>query len=196
MLLIGALPEPITSALPITSAPLVLFIYLILALLLVSALTSAVVRNMLWAIGSFASSMALLAVLYLAIAPFLLFAVQLVIYTTVSAGLLLGLLRETTGLERAPTSPFSRRWIVGGAVAAALGAVLVVVVAATSWPTGPVGSAGTGLGEALTGTYVVGLAVLVVILASAALGSGLMLAAPTLASTRGAGSIRGSGPRR
>ena len=190
MPLIGALPQPITSA------PLVLFIYLLLTLLLVMALTSAVVRNTLWAIGSFASSMALVALLYLTIAPFLLFAVQLVIYTSVSAALLLGLLRETSGFERPLTSPFGRRWIAGGAVVAALGAVLVLVVAATSWPTGLTGSFRPGLGEALTTTYVVGLAVLVVILASAALGSGLMLAAPTLTHARGGGSLRGSGPRR
>jgi NADH:ubiquinone oxidoreductase subunit 6 (subunit J) len=187
--LIGALPQPITSA------PLVLFIYLVLILLVVTAVTSAVVRNTLWAIGTFASTMAVLAVLYLTIAPFLLFAVQLVIYTTVSAGLLLGLLRQTTGLERPPISPFSRQWIVGGAVAAALGALLVLVLAATSWPTGPV-NAGLGLDAALTRTYVVGLGVLVVILASAALGSGLLLVAPTLPSPRAGGSLRGSGPRR
>ena len=190
MPLIGALPQPITSA------PLVLFVYLVLTLLLVMALTSAIVRNTLWAIGSFASSMALVALLYLTIAPFLLFAVQLVIYTSVSAALLLGLLRETSGLERPPTSPFSRQWIAGGAVVAALVAVLVLVVAAMSWPTGLIGNAGPGLGEALTKTYVVGLAVLVVILASAALGSGLMLAAPTPPSPRGGGPMRGSGPRR
>jgi len=190
VLLIGALLQPITSA------PLVLFTYLVLALLLVTALTSALVRNTLWAIGSFASSMAALALLYLAIAPFLLFAVQLVIYSTVSAGLLIGLLRQTTGLERPPISPISRQWITGAAVAAALAALLVFVVAATSWPVGLIGSEAPGLNEVLTRTYVVGLAVLVVILASAALGSGLLLAAPTRPSPRGGGSVRGSGPRR
>ena len=81
-------------------------------------------------------------------------------------------------------------------VAMYLSLVLVVVLATTSWPIGLIGNAGPGVGEALGTKYVVGLAVLVVILASAALGSGLMLAAPTLPSLRGGGSIRGSGPRR
>ena len=190
MPLIGALPQPITSA------PLVILLYVVLTLMLVSALTSVLVRDTLWAIGAFSSSMVLIAVLYLTIAPFLLFAVQLLVFTTVSAALLIGLLRRTTGLGRSTQGPLHRDWIVGAAVVAALLALLVVVLATTSWPIGLIGNAGPGVGEALGTKYVVGLAVLVVILASAALGSGLMLAAPTLPSLRGGGSIRGSGPRR
>jgi uncharacterized MnhB-related membrane protein len=53
--LIGALPQPITEA------PLVILIYAVVVLMLLTAVTSVVVRNTLWAIGSFASSMALLA---------------------------------------------------------------------------------------------------------------------------------------
>jgi NADH:ubiquinone oxidoreductase subunit 6 (subunit J) len=173
VLLKGTLPQAMTSA------PLVLLVYAVLILLVVNAVTSVVVRNMLWAIGAFASGMALLALLYLAIAPFLLFAVQLLIYTTVSAGLLLGLLRQTTGLNRPPDSPFNRQWIVGAAVAAALGALLVIIVAATSWPATVSGS--LDFGEALVNGYVVGLATLVVLVASAALGVGLLLAMPRLA---------------
>jgi len=186
--LIGALPQPITSA------PLVILLYVVLTLMIVSALTSVVVRDTLWAIGAFSSSMVLIAVLYLTIAPFLLFAVQLLVFTTVSAALLIGLLRRTTGLGRSTQGPLRRDWIVGAAVVAALLALLVVVLAMTSWPIGLL--AGPGLGEALSTKYVVGLAVLVVILASAALGSGLILAAPTLPSPRSGGPIRGSGPRR
>ncbi len=172
MPLIGALPQPITSA------PLVILLYVVLTLMIVSALTSVLVRDTLWAIGAFSSSMVLIAVLYLTIAPFLLFAVQL------------------PGLGRSTQGPLHRDWIVGAAVVAALLALLVVVLATTSWPIGLIGNAGPGVGEALGTKYVVGLAVLVVILASAALGSGLMLAAPTLPSLRGGGPIRGSGPRR
>jgi NADH:ubiquinone oxidoreductase subunit 6 (subunit J) len=182
--LIGALPQPITSA------PLVILIYAVLLLMVASALASVVLRNTLYAIGAFAATMVLVALLYLTIAPFLLFAVQLLVFTTVSAALLLGLLRRTTGLE-STQEPFSREWIVGAAVAAAVLALLVVVVATTAWPVRLTTSAATGFGATLTNTYVVGLAVLVVILASAALGSGLLLAAPTLPSPRPRG-----GPRR
>jgi NADH:ubiquinone oxidoreductase subunit 6 (subunit J) len=191
--LIGALPQPITSA------PLVILIYAVLVLMVASALASVWLRNTLYAIGAFAATMVLLALLYLTIAPFLLFAVQLLVFTTVSAALLVGLLRQTAGLD-STQAPFSREWIIGGAVAAALLALLVLVVATTSWPVRASANAGAGFGAALTNSYVVGLAVLVVILASAALGSGLLLAAPTLPSPRGGGSkspaSRPKGPRR
>jgi NADH:ubiquinone oxidoreductase subunit 6 (subunit J) len=188
--LIGALPQPITSA------PLVLFIYLVLILMVGSALASVVLRNTLYAVGAFVATMVLVALLYLAIAPFLLFAVQLLVVTTVSAALLIGLLRETTGLDPSTVGPLSREWIVGAAVAAALLALLGVILGATSWPNGVCCSTIVGFGETLTNTYVVGLAVLVVILAAAALGTGLLLVAPTRPSGRGGPSIRDRGPRR
>ena len=178
MPLIGALPQPITSA------PVVLFVYLVLILMLGSALASVLLRNTLYTIGAFAASMVLLALLYLTIAPFLLFAVQLLVFSTVSAGLLVGLLRRTTGLQPSTIGPFSREWIIGAAVSAAFLALLVLVLATTSWPIGLIGNAGPGIGETLTRKYVVGLGVLVVILTSAAIGSGLLLAAPTLPSQR------------
>jgi NADH:ubiquinone oxidoreductase subunit 6 (subunit J) len=176
VLLIGA-PQPITEA------PLVILIYAVLILMLASALASVLLRNALYAIGAFAATMVLVALLYLALAPFLLFAVQLLVITTVSAALLVGLLRQTSGLQ-STQERFSREWIIGAAVAAALLALLVVVVATTSWPAGVTGNAGAGFGTTLTNMYVVGLAVLVVILASAALGGGLLRAAPTLPSPR------------
>jgi NADH:ubiquinone oxidoreductase subunit 6 (subunit J) len=188
--LIGALPQPITSA------PLVLFIYLVLILMLGSALASVLVRNALYAIGAFAASMVLVALLYLMIAPFLLFAVQLLVFTIVSAALLIGLLQKTTGLRPSTLGPFSREWVIGAAVSAAVLALFVVVLATTSWPVGLTGNAGPGIGETLTNKYVVGLGVLVVIVASAALGSGILLAAPTAASPRGGGTLRGREPRR
>jgi NADH:ubiquinone oxidoreductase subunit 6 (subunit J) len=175
--LIGALPQPITEA------PLVILIYAVLALMLASALASVLLRSTVFATAAFAVTMALVALLYLTIAPFLLFAVQLLVFTTVSAALVVGLLRRTTGLETTQ-EPLSREWIVGAAVAAAILAVLVVVVATTSWPVRATANAGAELGTSLTNTYVVGLAVLVVILASAALGSGLLLAAPLLPPSR------------
>jgi len=178
VLLIGALPQPITSA------PLVILIYAVLVLMVASALASVLLRNMLYAIGAFAATMVLVALLYLTIAPFLLFAVQLLVFTTVSAALLVGLLRQTAGLDTTQ-EPFSREWIIGAAVAAALLALLVLVVATTSWPIRLTANAGPGFGATLTNSYIVGLAVLVVIVASAALGSGLLLAAPTLPSPRG-----------
>jgi NADH:ubiquinone oxidoreductase subunit 6 (subunit J) len=157
----------------------------VVILMLVTAVTSVVVRNLLWAVGSFATSMALLALLYLTIAPFLVFAVQLVIYTTVSTGLLLGLLRQTSGLEHPPISSFARQWMAGGAVTAALGALLVLVIAlapATPWPAEPfragIISQPFSIRATLLDTYLVGLATLVVLIASAALGSVLLLAKP------------------
>ncbi len=177
MPLIGALPQPITSA------PLVILIYAVLVLMVASALASVWFRSTLYALGAFAATMVLVALLYLTIAPFLLFAVQLLVFTTVSAALLVGLLRQTAGLD-STQEPFSREWIIGAAVAAALLALLVVVEATTSWPVRASANAGAGFGATLTNTYVVGLAVLVVILASAALGSGLLLAATTLPAPR------------
>ena len=185
MPLIGALPQPITSA------PLVILIYAVLLLMVASALASVLLRNTLYAIGGFAATMVLAALLYLTIAPFLLFAVQLLVFTTVSAALLVGLLRQTAGLE-STQEPFSREWIVGAAVAAALLALLIVVIATTSWPIRVTTTAAVGFGATLTNTYVVGLAVLVVILAAAALGSGLLLAAPTVTSARERDRARGS----
>jgi NADH:ubiquinone oxidoreductase subunit 6 (subunit J) len=184
--LIGELPQPITSA------PLVLFVYLVLILMVGSALASVLLRNTLYAVGAFAASMVLVALLYLSIAPFLLFAVQLLVFTTVSAALLIGLLRETTGLKPTTQGPLSREWIIGAAVSAAVLALVGVVLGATSWPTGFCCGIIVGLGPVLTNTYPVGLAVLAVILASAALGSGLLLAAPSKPSHRGSTTARGS----
>jgi NADH:ubiquinone oxidoreductase subunit 6 (subunit J) len=181
--LIGALPQPITSA------PLVILIYAVLALMVAGALASVLLRSTVFAIGGFAATMVLVALLYLTIAPFLLFAVQLLVFTTVSAAVIVGLVRQTAGLA-STQEPFSREWIVGAAVAAALLALLVVIVASTSWPVAVTPNTVAGLGATLTNTYVVGLAVLVVILASAALGSGLLLVAP-----RGGGSTRAPSPR-
>ena len=178
MPLIGALPQPITSA------PLVILIYAVLLLMVASALASVLLRSTVIATGAFAATMVLVALLYLTIAPFLLFAVQLLVFTTVSAALLVGVLRRTTGLE-STQEPFSREWIVGTAATAAVLALLVVVVATTSWPVRPTVNAAAGFGATLANTYVVGLAVLVVILACAALGGGLLLAAPTRARPRG-----------
>jgi NADH:ubiquinone oxidoreductase subunit 6 (subunit J) len=186
--LIGALPQPITSA------PLVILIYAVLLLMVAGALASVLLRSTVFAVGAFAATMVLVALLYLTIAPFLLFAVQLLVFTTVSAALLVGLLRRTTGLD-STQEPFRREWIIGAAVAAAVLALLVVVAATTSWPLRATTSAGAGFGATLTNTYVVGLAVLVVILACAALGGGLLLAAPTLPSPRAGGSTRTPSPR-
>jgi NADH:ubiquinone oxidoreductase subunit 6 (subunit J) len=178
VLLIGALPQPITTA------PLVLFIYLVLILLVGSALATVLLRNTLFVIGAFSASMVLISLLYLTIAPFLLFAVQLLIFTTVSAAILIGMLRQTTGLQPSTVGPLSREWIIGAAISAVLLALLGVVLGVTTWPNGLCCSIVVGFGPTLTNTYVVGLGVLVVILASAALGSGLLLAAATLVSPR------------
>jgi NADH:ubiquinone oxidoreductase subunit 6 (subunit J) len=180
--LIGALPQPITSA------PLVLFVYLVLILLIGSALASVLLRNTLYGIGAFAASMVLVALLYLAIAPFLLVAVQLLVFTTVSAALLIGLLRSTTGLKASSVGRLSPEWIIGAAVSAALFALLALVLGATAWPVHLCCSLPESVADVLANSYAVGLAVLAVILGSAALGSGLLLAAPTLPSPRGGGS--------
>jgi NADH:ubiquinone oxidoreductase subunit 6 (subunit J) len=180
--LIGALPQPITSA------PLVLFVYLVLILLIGSALASVLLRNTLYAVGAFAASMVLVALLYLAIAPFLLVAIQLLVFTTVSAALLIGLLRATTGLRTSSVGSLSPEWIIGAAVLAVLFALLALVLGATAWPVQVCCALPLSFGETLSNDYPVAFAVLAVILASAALGSGLLLAAPSLPSPRGAGS--------
>ena len=182
MPLIGALPQPITSA------PLVFFVYLVLILLIGSALATVLLRNTLYAVGAFAASMVLVALLYLAIAPFLLVALQLLVFTTVSALLLIGLLRATTGLRTSSVGRLSPEWIIGAAVSAVMFALLALVLGATSWPVQFCCGLGENFGGVLGAIYPVGLAVLAVIVGSAALGTGLILIAPTLASSRGGGS--------
>jgi len=181
LLLIGTLPAPITSA------PLVILIYVVLILMVASALASVLLRSVLYSVAAFAATMVLIALLYLTIAPFLLFAIQLLVFTTVSAAVLIGLLRTTTGLQQTSAGPFIREWILGAAVAGATLALLGVVVGATSWPVRVCCSAMGSFGSTLANTYVVGLATLAVLLASAALGAGLMLVAPTLAAPRAGG---------
>jgi NADH:ubiquinone oxidoreductase subunit 6 (subunit J) len=185
--LIGALPQPITSA------PLVLFVYLVLILLLGSALACVLLRNTLYAIAAFAGSTVLVALLYLAIAPFLLVAVQLLVFTTISAALLIGLLRTTTGLRASSVGRLSPEWIIGAAVSAVFFALLALVLGATAWPVQACCALPESFGGVLGSTYAVGLAVLAVIAGSAALGSGLLLFAPTLPSPRGGGSTTARG---
>jgi NADH:ubiquinone oxidoreductase subunit 6 (subunit J) len=178
---------------PITEAPLVILIYAVLVLMVASAVASVLLRNMVYAVGAFATTMLVVAILYLIIAPFLLFAVQLLIFTTVSAVLLIGLLRETSGLERPTVGPFSREWIIGGAAAAALLALVGVVAAATSWPIreGPQGIACCpSFLNTVTDGYRVALATVVILIGSAALGSGLLLASSRRAVTRPPGKRR------
>ena len=179
-MLIGTLPEPITSA------PLVILIYVVLIVMVASALASVLLRDILYSIGAFAATMVMIALLYLAIAPFLLFAIQLLVFTTISAALLIGMLRLTTGVVPVTAGPFSREWIVGAALAAVVLAIVAVMVGATSWPVGFVGNV-VGFGPTLTNTYVVGLATVIVLLASSALGAGLLVLVPTLPSPRGGG---------
>jgi NADH:ubiquinone oxidoreductase subunit 6 (subunit J) len=188
VLLIGSLPQPITSG------PLVLFVYLILIVMVGSALASVLLRNLLYAMGAFAATMVMVSLLYLTIAPFLLFVFQLLVFSTVSAAVLFALLRDTTGLRNTALGPFSREWIIGGAVAGALLALVAVVMALTSWPTHICCGLGLpgDLGSALRNGYVVALATAAILLSSAALGSGLLLAAPTLPFPRGGGSVRAS----
>lgn len=194
LLLKGSVP------LPITAEPAVIVIYVLLILIVGTALASILLRNLLFAIASFSATMVGVALLYLLLAPFLLFAVQLLIFTTISAGLLLALLRSTSGLESPPESPFSPELIAGSAVGAALLALLGVVAGATNWPVRIHGGPMVGLGGTLVNTYVVGIAVLVVILASAALGAGLLtIQRPgrraTTVTTAPPGGRRRSGPR-
>ena len=181
MPLIGAVQEPITSA------PLVIFIYLVLILMIAGALAGILLRSTLYAIGTFSATLALVALLYLTIAPFLLFAVQLLVFTTVSAALLIGLLRETSGIEASTVGPFSREWIIGAAVAAALLALVGVVAAATSWPirVGPQGIVCCpSYLPLVTDGYRVALATVIVLIGSAALGCGLLLASSRHVATR------------
>jgi NADH:ubiquinone oxidoreductase subunit 6 (subunit J) len=133
-----------------------------------------VLRNLIFAIGGFAITMGALALLYLMLAPFLLFAAQLLVFTGVSAFLLLGLLRRTGGIEPAPDSPFSPELIAGVAVGSALMALVGLVVGATNWPVRITGVQ-AGFGGTVANQYVVAIAVVVVLLASAALGAALLM---------------------
>jgi NADH:ubiquinone oxidoreductase subunit 6 (subunit J) len=194
VLLIGAVPQPITSA------PLVVAIYVVLILMIASALASVLFRSTVYAIGAYSATMALVGLFYLLLgAPLLLFALQLLVFTTVSAALLVGLLRRTTGIDRSSETALRPDWIVGAGVATALLALLtVVLVAVTTWPVGFCCGIVVGLGPTLTNTYVVGLAVLVVIVASGALGAGLLLATSRAAprSHRAESPAQERGPRR
>jgi NADH:ubiquinone oxidoreductase subunit 6 (subunit J) len=185
--LIGTLPAPITAA------PLVILIYLVLLLMVAAAVASVLLRNSLYALGAFCATMLLVAILYLTIAPALLFAFQLLVFTTISAAVLVALLRQTTGLEGATVGPFSREWIAGAAVSAALLALVGVVMAATNWPVQFCCSIIVGFTETLSNTYVVGIWTLAVLLGSAALGCGLMLAAPVRPVPTGGRISRGRG---
>lgn len=187
MPLIGSLPAPITSA------PLVILIYVVLILMVGSALASVVLRNLLYAVGAFAATMLLVAILYLTIAPVLLFAFQLLVFTTVSAALLIGLLRQTSGLTASRVGPLSREWIIGAGVAAAFFALVGVVLAVTNWPVHTCCALPESFTSTLGTTYIVGIWTLAILLASAALGCGLMLIAPatsTLPTARGGGRTR------
>jgi len=193
VLLKGTLPAAISSA------PLVILIYIVLLLMLGCAIASVLLRNLVYAVGAFAATMLLAAIVYLTIAPALLFAVQLLIFTGISALLLIGLLRSTTGLEAAAVGPFSRERIIGAAVAAVVLALVGVVVAATSWPVRACCSAIEGFGGSLSHAYVVGLAAIAVLLASSALGAGFILrTTPALPSPRGGGKtgLRGQSSKR
>jgi NADH:ubiquinone oxidoreductase subunit 6 (subunit J) len=163
-----------TVPIPITSTPLVLLIYVVMVLMLAAGLASVLLRNLLYAIAAFMATMVLVALLYLLIAPFLLFAIQLLVFTTVAAVLTVGLVRRTTGLDRPPLSPFGAELLSGAVIAAALLALLGVVAATTAWPVRVAPDLVEGFGTTLTGTYVVGLATLVVLIASAALGASLL----------------------
>ena len=176
----GTLPAPITAV------PLVILIYVVLGLMVASALASVLLRNMLYALGAFAGTMLLVAILYLTIAPALLFAFQLLVFTTISAVLLVALLRRTTGLEASPVGPLSGEWIAGAAVSAALLALVGVVMVATSWPVHICCSAQESFTQTLGNSYVVAVWTVAILLASTALGCGLLLAAPTVLSSRGA----------
>jgi NADH:ubiquinone oxidoreductase subunit 6 (subunit J) len=172
--LIGAVPQPISSA------PLVILIYVVLILMVGCALASVVLRNLLYAVGAFAATMLLVAILYLTIAPVLLFAFQLLVFTTVSSALLIGLLRQTSGLTASRVGPLSREWIIGAGVAGAFFALLGVVLAVTSWPVRACCALPESFTYALGTTYVVGVWTLAILLGSAALGSGLLLASTTV----------------
>jgi len=75
-------------------------------------------------------------------------------------------------------------------------ALLAVVLGATAWPVRPCCALPLSLGSTLINDYPVAFAVLALILGSAAIGTGLLLAAPTLRSPRGGGSTTARGARR
>ena len=169
MLLIGALPQPITSA------PLALTVYATLILMVASALASVLLRDTLYSIAGFVGTMVFLGILYVAIAPWEVVAVQLVIVAGVNAALLVALLRDTTGLRASSIGPFSREWTVGAAVSSLLFAVLGGVVGAASWPVKVCCSVSVGFGQTLLDGYVIGIWTLALVLGSAAMGSGMAL---------------------
>ena len=161
-----------------------------------SALASVLLRSALYAVGAFCGTMLLVAILYLTIASPLVFAVQLVLYTAISAALLLAVLRQTTGIDgAAPVGPFSREWIIGGGVAAAFLALLGLVMALTKWPVSTCCALSTGVFDTLSDSYVVAIWTLAILVGSAALACGLLLTSTTLASFRSEPRRSGRPPR-
>jgi hypothetical protein len=102
----------------------------------------------------------------------------LLVVTTVSAALVLALLRRTGGLEGNMLGPLAREWIVGAALAAAVLLFVGAVVGATRWPVRLAGQPFADFAGAITNQYLVALVVTVILLAGAALGAGLLLAEP------------------
>lgn len=168
-MLIGTLPAPITPT------PLVILLYAAIVVMLGAALASVLLDNSLYAIGGFGLVMVMVALLYLVLAPVALFLVQLVAFTTVTVALALGVLRTGGQLRRPPRSPFSRDWIPGTILAAALFALIAVVTGTASWPVRAVAATRAGFAGTLADTYLVAIATLVVVAASAALGVALLL---------------------
>lgn len=174
VLLKGTVPHSLTDQ------PAVLIIYVLLVVIIGAALACVVLRNVVFAIASFAGTMAAVAFLYLFIQPYsaaraMLFAAQLIVATLAPAVLMLGLVRRTSGLARPPSSPNGRENLAGAVVASLVFALFAVVVGRAAWPVRVAPDLFSGLARTITDSYVVALAALVVLVGASTLGVWLLL---------------------
>lgn len=165
--MIGASPGTITSP------GLVVASYAVGALLMVGALATVLLRNLLYATGALVATLVLAGLLYLVLdAGPLLVAVQIVLYGGGAGALLYVFSRWTR--TAGPGSLFNRQLIPAAIVALAVALMLASVPVLVSWP--PTAAQSTGdLWSSLTNLFPVAMATAGTIVAAAAVGLALLL---------------------
>lgn len=169
MLLVGAG----TGA--ISSPALVSVTYVVGALLLVGALATVLLRNLIAAMGALVGTLVSAGILYLILGGGLpLVAVQVVIIGAGVGAVSFFLLRWTGGAQRG-LSPFNSQLVPALLIALVVTVMLGAVTVGAAWPTAAATRVEASLTATLTNTYPVGLATLAVIALSAAACGALLL---------------------
>jgi len=127
----------------IDSTPVALASYLAGLLLLAGALGVVLLRNIVEAAFALFFTFAMVAVLFLLLNAGFMFAVQLLLYATITGILVGAALLLTRGTEGSAPNAFSRQLIPAVAVAGALFLLLVGVVVRATWPLTPWPGSGT-----------------------------------------------------